>query len=1224
MLRSEAETALRHLSLTAFSKAESVVVRSQHAGNIAVDSSTVDEDDGEAVELRPVDEPAAIILNSSISTPAGLTFFLQKIMGVLSEIMDPQSQPPENVKFALTLVNIALEAGGPSLGSLRQLVDILRGDVCRHLLRTSQSEDMAIFSLALRVVFNLFVSIKDHMKVQLEVFLTSVHLRLLNSSSFASNSVYSVGVIAGGAASSGQADSTASSLSLAREELALESLLEFCREPSLMHDLYTNYDCDVQCTNLFDSIVTTLCARAQPSGTQAFLQVGSDSTRHPVGSSADGMVSHVRYVNILNRLSFEGVLLVLHAVAVRCWSTASTGIPKKRSSQNVGKHNTLQKSQIDSKSMHVSACLNNLDDDYDVARSHSPVSTSSEVSSLNSRVPGDVISLSKFDRTISISSAEHIYCNDDGFTSDPDNEDEDETDFLLMARLKTAEVLRQRKIKKQKIRLVAEKFNDKPLGGAWVRFASDLGLLPKIPTSAVEGKGGANLVDAKALARFLKTTAGLDKACVGEFLSKGPKEMYPYHADVLKEYVSTFDFCHKGKAKSGTFVKALRAFLGQFRLPGEAQCIDRLMEAFANRLYEQLGPNNPFVSADAAFILAFSTIMLNTDQHNPGIPDSKRMKKEDFIRNNRGINGDADLPLEYLEALYDEIKTRQIQVDHGIADSTGGNAVDIISDTQHWDKLMSRAAADQTPASFTPTVAARRYKRGPRAGALRGGMVGLGANSFRINDGEGLESAFKEIVSDVCDDSTSVTSLSDILPASIHDSDMFQVMAQPVLDTLHLVWDSTEDPHLLCRIVEGVWDYASICVVLKLPEQFNQLIRILAEKAQSLIDKGREDVLGDILNSKAAKTEIGRSLTTEKKERMKTNVKNIIKADFDSILLSRKKNAQILMYQLVDRHRLQHLQRNRSHVGENYRWESVKSEAVPMPNGSSDDISWEGVQYMRGQLLLRTLFHICNKYVSFIGPAGWSSLVRVLLWCRRRGDLPDNLVEIDDFSDARGGPLEPSIYALQCYNGKKSANAGKDCAPISGNGSIWSSVTSLGGFLWTSGDANIEEGRSSLSSRRVDIIGNRNGDSTLRHCDNASGHNLPHHPLLKETMSASRVDALLFLRIRDLSETMLISIVSCIIDELEGIYLPNDTKNFAGCEVTSEAPLHTVNCRSSLHIKATVHGSNAEIPREMSELDGVMIVEWVSRLMFANMHRTKAIWARLHGNLDIQLILVFF
>lgn len=35
-----------------------------------------------------------------------------------------------------------------------------------------------------------------------------------------------------------------------------------------------------------------------------------------------------------------------------------------------------------------------------------------------------------------------------------------------------------------------------------------------------------------------------------------------------------------------SFSGALRLFLSRFRLPGEAQCIDRLMEAFATRLYK--------------------------------------------------------------------------------------------------------------------------------------------------------------------------------------------------------------------------------------------------------------------------------------------------------------------------------------------------------------------------------------------------------------------------------------------------------------------------------------------------------------------------------------------------------------------------------------------------------------------------------------------------------------
>ncbi len=58
------------------------------------------------------------------------------------------------------------------------------------------------------------------------------------------------------------------------------------------------------------------------------------------------------------------------------------------------------------------------------------------------------------------------------------------------------------------------------------------------------------------------------------------------------------------------FDAAIRHFLAGFRLPGEAQKIDRIMEKFAERFCLQ----NPaiFPSADTAFILSFSTIMLNT------------------------------------------------------------------------------------------------------------------------------------------------------------------------------------------------------------------------------------------------------------------------------------------------------------------------------------------------------------------------------------------------------------------------------------------------------------------------------------------------------------------------------------------------------------------------------------------------------------------------------------
>ena len=60
-----------------------------------------------------------------------------------------------------------------------------------------------------------------------------------------------------------------------------------------------------------------------------------------------------------------------------------------------------------------------------------------------------------------------------------------------------------------------------------------------------------------------------------------------------------------------------RTFLSGFRLPGEAQKIDRLMEKFAER-FVSCNPD-AFKSADVGYVLAYSVILLNTDAHNPQV-----------------------------------------------------------------------------------------------------------------------------------------------------------------------------------------------------------------------------------------------------------------------------------------------------------------------------------------------------------------------------------------------------------------------------------------------------------------------------------------------------------------------------------------------------------------------------------------------------------------------------
>ncbi|XP_076840652.1 LOW QUALITY PROTEIN: brefeldin A-inhibited guanine nucleotide-exchange protein 2 [Brachyhypopomus gauderio] len=176
-----------------------------------------------------------------------------------------------------------------------------------------------------------------------------------------------------------------------------------------------------------------------------------------------------------------------------------------------------------------------------------------------------------------------------------------------------------------------ELFNKKPKRG--VQYLQEQGMLGNSPED---------------IAQFLHQEERLDTTQVGEFLGENAK----FNKEVMYSYVDQMDFCGKD------FVSALRVFLEGFRLPGEAQKIDRLMEKFAARYLECNQGQTLFASADTAYVLAYSIIMLTTDLHSPQVKN--KMTKEQYIKMNRGINDSKDLPEEYLSSIYDEIAGKKI------------------------------------------------------------------------------------------------------------------------------------------------------------------------------------------------------------------------------------------------------------------------------------------------------------------------------------------------------------------------------------------------------------------------------------------------------------------------------------------------------------------------------------------------------------------------------------
>lgn len=245
------------------------------------------------------------------------------------------------------------------------------------------------------------------------------------------------------------------------------------------------------------------------------------------------------------------------------------------------------------------------------------------------------------------------------------------------------ESLENAKIQKRLMREATSLFNHKPSQA--INFL-------------LENKILSNPVTPQDVASLLRNgiVLGLEKAKVGEYLGNAGKspvagksppdwERDWFHRDVLNEYCTSFHF------KDHSLLDCLRMFLSSFRLPGEAQQIDRILQAFAETCASQcqeakeLFSPDPKKAADAAYLLSFSIIMLNTDLHNDNIRVDRKMKIEDFVKNNTDygrdiMDEDYTFPRAFLESIYNGIRDEEIR--------TMGEGADGVMTSERWKDVL--------------------------------------------------------------------------------------------------------------------------------------------------------------------------------------------------------------------------------------------------------------------------------------------------------------------------------------------------------------------------------------------------------------------------------------------------------------------------------------------------------------------------------------------------------
>ncbi|GAA5803049.1 hypothetical protein HPULCUR_008524 [Helicostylum pulchrum] len=230
----------------------------------------------------------------------------------------------------------------------------------------------------------------------------------------------------------------------------------------------------------------------------------------------------------------------------------------------------------------------------------------------------------------------HVLCLDIllmfiGQMVDRVNNEESDDEYV---ELTSVEELLERKARKRIILQGSSLFNEKPKKG--IKFLIEQGII----TPDEEGNYEASL------SHFLRSTQQLDKKSLGEFLGR------PENYETLKVYMRQFDFVGK------RMDEALRMVLETFRLPGESQQIFRVTDTFAEAYFES-GPKEIY-SVEAAQVLAYSVIMLNTDQHSPQIRRQARMSLDQYVRNVSGVNNNQDFPKEYLRLIFEHIQQDEI------------------------------------------------------------------------------------------------------------------------------------------------------------------------------------------------------------------------------------------------------------------------------------------------------------------------------------------------------------------------------------------------------------------------------------------------------------------------------------------------------------------------------------------------------------------------------------
>jgi brefeldin A-inhibited guanine nucleotide-exchange protein len=157
--------------------------------------------------------------------------------------------------LSLELILAMLENSGPAFCSGERFIFAIQNYLCVSLLKNCISSYMAVAQLGLKIFLVLVYKFKNHLKEEIEVFISKIFLIVLESP----NSPFE------------------------QRRLVLESLRVLCSEPQVLTQMFLEYDCDFDAPDLYKNILdhlTSLVVRLLSNANTKTVVVNEKNTLH--------------------------------------------------------------------------------------------------------------------------------------------------------------------------------------------------------------------------------------------------------------------------------------------------------------------------------------------------------------------------------------------------------------------------------------------------------------------------------------------------------------------------------------------------------------------------------------------------------------------------------------------------------------------------------------------------------------------------------------------------------------------------------------------------------------------------------------------------------------------------------------------------------------------------------------------------------------------------------